>query len=502
MTAARSPKTDKAWVTTKVGDLGRLYCGQSPAAVTVNGQGEGTLYVSGPEQWDGNSIHQNKWTTAATRTAPARSIFITVKDADVGTLFPGIDAAIGRDIYAFEPHESIDFRFVHRALQYSIQDVIARARGDIPGLSKNHILDHLISVPGISTQRRVASKIDELYSRVDEGERALERVQKLVERYRQSILKAAVTGELTREWRGQRKGKLESGKALLQRILKARRETWQEAELEKMRAKGIKPEHANWKAKYREPTSPDIAALPELPDGWVWASVGQLCFIDTGATPRRGEPKYYEGGTIPWITSAAVNEATITRRAEMITQRALDETNAKIFPSGTLIVAMYGEGRTRGKISELRIDAATNQACAALLCAHLDDEVKTYLRTFFEKNYVALRSEAAGGVQPNLNLSILKGIALPMPPIEEMAMINRQVAERASHIAAMISDFGAWNKLSAALRQSVLREAFRGGLCHQDPADQPAAILLERIGAERSQSSAPRRGRQARSDKP
>src|SRR5690606_25734715 len=155
----------------------------------------------GPEQWDGHLIHQCKWTTSPKRIAPSNSVFITVKGAGVGKLFRGIHAAIGRDIYAFEPHPELHFMFVFRVLQYSIQDVIAKARGDIPGLSKDHILSHTIAVPGFKTQEKVASKIDELFSRIDEGERALERVSKLVERYRQSVLKAAVTGKLTRDWR-------------------------------------------------------------------------------------------------------------------------------------------------------------------------------------------------------------------------------------------------------------------------------------------------------------
>lgn len=135
----------------------------------------------------------------------------------------------------------------------------------------------LFPIAPAAEQRRIVSKIDELFSSIEEGERALERVQKLVERYRQSVLKAAVTGELTREWRYKHKSQLESGEALLARILKARREAWEKSELDKMKAKRQKPVNDNWKSKYKEPVPPDTYDLPELPKEWVWASVDQLC---------------------------------------------------------------------------------------------------------------------------------------------------------------------------------------------------------------------------------
>lgn len=370
-----------------------------------------------------------------------------------------------------------------------------------------------IPIAPTAEQERIVSKIDELFSRIDDGERALERVSMLVERYRQSVLKAAVTGELTRAWRAaqgrasaaegrkpeaaeKNKDTLESGEALLARILTARREAWEKAELEKMKAKGITPANDKWKQKYQEPSPPDTSGLPELPAGWDWATVGQLCFVDTGATPKRGTARYFEGGTIPWVTSSAVNSLRISAPSELITPAAIEETNAKVFPAGSFIVAMYGEGKTRGKISELGIDAATNQACAALVCGHLDSPVKSHLRSFFEKNYEVLRMQAAGGVQPNLNLSILKQTVLALPPIREIEEINERIAERQSQVAAVVEEFGSWGRRSAALRQATLRSAFCGELVGQDSADEPASTLLERIAAERvADTAAPKRGR-------
>src|SRR5690606_253642 len=155
------------------------------------------------------------------------------------------------------------------------------------------------------------------------------------------------------------------------------------------------------RGSFKEPSAPAINDLPSLPEGWIWCSTEQLAQVQTGATPRKAESRFYAGGTVPWITSTAVNSEFITEPQDYITDTALAETNAKLFPAGTLIVAMYGEGKTRGKVSQLGIDAATNQACAALVVTHLPEAVRDFLRTFYIYNYESIRLLSSGGVQPN-----------------------------------------------------------------------------------------------------
>ena len=98
----------------------------------------------------------------------------------------------------------------------------------------------------------------------------------------------------------------------------------------------------------------------DLPDGWAWSRIKNISLIGTGATPLKSNSTYYKDGTIPWITSAATSKASITLPTDYITNLALAETNCTIYPVGTLIIAMYGEGKTRGQISELDIEACTS----------------------------------------------------------------------------------------------------------------------------------------------
>jgi type I restriction enzyme S subunit len=127
------------------------------------------------------------------------------------------------------------------------------------------------------------------------------------------------------------------------------------------------------------------------------------------------------------VTSGAVNAGQITQASEFITEAAIKETNTKVFPPGTLLVAMYGEGQTRGRVAELRIAAATNQAVAALLFDERSDKLRPYLRLFLQQNYEQIRLQSFGGVQPNLSLGVIRNTRIPLPPQDEQIEIVRRV---------------------------------------------------------------------------
>ena len=143
-------------------------------------------------------------------------------------------------------------------------------------LTKTKVLNSSVPVPPAPEQTRLASKLDELFSQIKKGEENLKRVHALVKQYRQSVLKAAVTGELTRDWREAHGDGGESGEELLKHILEARRAAWEAAELGKMQSKGKPPKDHQWKQKYKEPEPPDTTDLPDLPEGWVETTVDQL----------------------------------------------------------------------------------------------------------------------------------------------------------------------------------------------------------------------------------
>jgi type I restriction enzyme S subunit len=195
------------------------------------------------------------------------------------------------------------------------------------------------------------------------------------------------------------------------------------------------------------------------------AKLSEIFKIGTGATPRRGEKKYYLGGKVPWITSGAVNKDLITDFDEGITDLALKETNCKVYPKGSLIIAMYGEGKTRGKVSELGIDAATNQACAVIVYDKTAPIDKRFLKFFLKTKYEFMRAKASGGVQPNLNLAHIKNMGIIYPvDMGDQIDIVQEIESQISVINKMGQKIDSSLLKAELLRKSLLKSAFEGKL--------------------------------------
>ena len=247
-------------------------------------------------------------------------------------------------------------------------------------------------------------------------------------------------------------------------------------------------EHDITEASAKGATLPS-AIIPGLfSTDWPTRRIGEVARVGSGATPRRSEVRYWSGGTIPWVTSGAANERAISSPSGLITEEALAETSVKLWPIGTVLVAMYGEGKTRGKAALLQIESTCNQACAAI---DYDRSLVTgdYLLTYLNSQYEASRRLASGGVQPNLSLGLIKGMEIPVPSLE----IQRSVALQAEDIVLGSEQLSATCAMArhhvTALRRSILAAAFSGQFVPQDRNDEPASALLERIAASRATKS-------------
>ncbi|RAG86168.1 hypothetical protein DN069_07755 [Streptacidiphilus pinicola] len=232
-----------------------------------------------------------------------------------------------------------------------------------------------------------------------------------------------------------------------------------------------------------------------LPEGWTTAQIKDIAAVGTGSTPSRSRKDYYEDGVIPWVTSSLINESVITASEKFITELAASETSIRIFPAGSLLVAMYGEGRTRGKSSELAIPAAINQACAAIVLNEEHVNRKDWLKVALEVKYNDLRRMAAGGVQPNLNLRLIKDIEIPLPPIGVQEETLGEFENSMTASMRLGTSCAKAQSRARHLRRSILSRAFAGRLVPQDPSDEPASALLARVESERKALAKPTRRR-------
>ncbi|MBY0124406.1 restriction endonuclease subunit S [Bacillus sp. S/N-304-OC-R1] len=302
----------------------------------------------------------------------------------------------------------------------------------VPSVRKTDIENIVFFLPPLPEQRAIVNKMEKLFSELDNGIANLNKAKEKLKIYRQAVLKVAFEGELTKEWR-------------------------------------IKQE--------------------DILNEFSYVTLKEIADVATGATPKKGNFSYWNEGRIPWVTSGALNNIFVKEASDFITEQALKETNCKVFPRGTLLIAMYGEGKTRGKCSELSIDAATNQAIAAVLIKKEYQESKKYLKWFFIKNYNDIRMLSSGGVQPNLNLTKIKETKIPFPKIQEQNEIVKELETRLSICENILTNIDEGLEKAESLRQSILKKAFEGRLLSEDELESckrerdwdPAEQLLEKI---------------------
>ena len=194
-----------------------------------------------------------------------------------------------------------------------------------------------------------------------------------------------------------------------------------------------------------------------LPKGWTIAKLGDICFTTSGGTPSRKMPNYY-GGNIPWVKSGELDKGLILDTEEKITEEAIKNSSAKVFPKGTLLIALYGA--TVGKLAFLGIDATTNQAvCGIYKSEAIESKLLYYFLLLQKSNLV---SQSIGGAQPNISQGIIKDLIIPLAPLNEQKRILAKLEQLLTDLDKGIEYLETTKQQIKIYRQAVLKWAFEG----------------------------------------
>jgi type I restriction enzyme, S subunit len=338
--------------------------------------------------------------------------------------------------------------------------------------------------PG-NEQIRIADALDELFSDLDEGVAALRRVQEKLRLYRASVLKAAVEGDLTAEWRAQHPD-VEPASEFLKRILAERRRRWEEDQLRKFKEKGQEPPK-DWKAKYKEPVDPDTSELPPLPEGWCWATLEQITFSLMNGYGKRAQA---EGEPCIVLRLADIVEGEISySNARKINCTKDEISRYALKKSDLLIIRVNGSSDLVGRIALVRDTAKETLFCDHFIRAQtLDPTLAVWLSIYSNcqrfRRFVDFNKVSSAG-QNTINQGTLLRFAVPIPLPGEQEAIVEAVENQMSIIDHLKAQVETKLRSAQALRQAILHHAFSGKLVPQDPNDESASELLKRIAAER-----------------
>lgn len=379
------------------------------------------------------------------------------------------------------------YRLQEQSFRNKICSNVSGVGGSLTRARPKEVKEIKISIPPLPEQKRIAAKISTLQAKSRKAKEALEAARPLLDKLRQSILAAAFRGDLTADWRKQNPD-VEPAAKLLERIRIERRQKWEEAELAKMRAKGKEPKNDKWKGRYKEPEPVDTTDLPELPEGWCWEKVDTIAFVTKLAGFEYSKfVQYHPGGDLPVIKAenAGKQGFKVTEFSFVESKAVKNLTRSEIFGGEVLMVFVgAGVGQVALVPKDKKYFLGPN---IAIIRPQTVRVIPEFLELFFRSpvGFRLTMSFTKAVAQPSLSMKTIRQIPIAIPPIQEQLVIIAKIAQLNSTQLQVDKNISQLLTKVGQLDQSILAKAFRGELVPQDPNDEPASVLLERIKAER-----------------
>ncbi|MEI7911945.1 MAG: AAA family ATPase [Verrucomicrobiota bacterium] len=358
--------------------------------------------------------------------------------------------------------------------------------GDRPRVDFDKLASFPYPLAPTAEQDRIVAKLDAMLSRLAAGEAAAQRALKRLESYRAAVLHAAVTGELTRQWRDSHTPE-ETGAQLLKRLLQERRTRWEEAEFKRLQDAGKPPKDDKWKVRYPQPATPESVVLPNIPMTWVWATADQLInvtrpitygVIKLGSNVPKG---------VPILRSSDVRHLELDLNGvKCVAHKIADEYRRTYLRGGEVLVTV--RGTLGGVVAVPPSCAGYNISREVAMLALLDKNYSHLAACFIASDLLQqwLTKRAKGVAYTGINIETLRQLPLPVVPLAEQAQITREVEYRLKRADQLESTIQLQFSRSKAMRESLLLAAFSGRLVQQDPQNEPASSLLARISTSRT----------------
>lgn len=453
--------------------------------------------------------------TATYYTGPYDDTYLVEKgdllvgmDGDFNSgLWSSTTALLNQRVCKISPEESL---YDKQLLAFALPGYLAAINANTPSVTVKHLSSKTIGEIGLplpprTEQTRIVAKLEELLSDLDAGVAELTAAQTKLQQYRRSLLKAAVEGALTAPWREAQSrlgAPTKTGAHLLESILNERRARWEEKQLAKFKEQGRTPPQ-DWRTKYPEPAQPDATALPALPEGWVWATVDSLLSdIETGKSFKCEErpPESDEVGVV---------------KVSAVTWGVYDEDESKTCRDESMVRPdlfvragdfLFSRANTLELVGACVIAAQVTKRVMLsdkiLRFVLVNDSLKAWLLTLLrsELGRKSIEARASGNQESmrNIGQERLRQIPVPLPSAQELeygeGLIERCLEAAKLQMHAIEISL----KQSTAQRQNILRAAFAGQLAPQDPNDEPASVLLERIRAEREERASQPKARKTK----
>ena len=416
-------------------DIATITAGQSPESKYYNTSGDGLPFFQGKADFGPLYPEIKNYCSQPTKIAEKDDILLSVR-APVGpTNLAPCKVCIGRGLTAIRPNSSICLKYLLYFFRYYEAQLQKSGTGTtFKAITQNVIKNIEVPVPDLTEQERIVSKIEELFSRLDASVAELQTAKEKLKVYRQAVLKDAFEGKLSETWR------LSSSATPQNDFLSICKQN----------------------PSFKDTSGDENEITLHIPTTWLKIRIGDIFDVEVGSTPKRSIAAYWNG-TINWVSSGEVHINAIATTKEKITEAGLANSSTNLQPAGTVLLAMIGEGKTRGQAAILNTNAAHNQNTAAILVSKTPCDPK-YIYYFLLLNYENTRRVGSGNNQKALNKERVRALRFPFTSFEEQRIIVANIESRFSVFDSIERTINASLQQAESLRQSILKQAFEGSL--------------------------------------